>query len=136
MADPELLGDGAQRRGDRASAIFGNPYVRKRHELQHPLIDAPKRPELIGRPASFDRGGDLVVIVALELPAMRAEIALQHVERRGRGVDGFGFGFDQGADPASCFVNPRYGALTWAQAQAIAAEIGSASCRERVCQYV
>lgn len=95
MAEPELFVDEAEDFPHGGAAVFGNADVGHRDELQHALFLAPECAELVRGPAALDAGDEFLVAGALERPAVRAEIMLEHVEGRCRGLGHFKFEFGQ-----------------------------------------
>src|SRR5205085_5005851 len=81
MAEPKLLVDQADRLVGGGALLRRDPDVGKREELQHLVLGAPDRAQLILGPAPLEAGDDLILAVALIGPAQSAEIGLQHVDR-------------------------------------------------------
>src|SRR3546814_3268178 len=69
----------------RRAAIVGHADVGKGEELENAVLLAPERAQLVLRPAPLDLDDDLFVL-ALVRPAVRGDIAFEHVDRRGHVV--------------------------------------------------
>ncbi len=83
MAEPELLVDQRQRLADRGALVVRDADIGQDEELEHHVLVAPDRADLIFGPAAAMARDDLVLRDMLEGPFMRLEISGEHVDRLG-----------------------------------------------------
>ena len=81
MAEPELLVDESDGLADGKALVVGDADIRHDEQLEHHVIVAPDRTDLIFGPASAMARDDLVLADMLEGPFMRFEIGGEHVDR-------------------------------------------------------